>query len=86
MMDSNYVMGARIVVHNSAQESLAGNSAFYGIKDQIRVHRDSFVDIDEIRSSEMDQEAFKGYDIYNEGTDSEFIMYFPGNMDYATAV
>ena len=34
----------------------------------------------------MDQEAFKGYDIYNEGTDSEFIMYFPGNMDYATAV
>ena len=50
------------------------------------MHRDSYVHIDSISYDQMDSAAFASYDEFNNGTDGEFIMYFPGDMTYFEAI
>ena len=85
MMQSSYVMGSRLVVHDAKYEPLHGSSSFLNIKDDIRSHSASYVDISSLSSSHYASDAFTDKE-YNLGTPGEYIMYFPGGITYLEAV
>ena len=85
MLEASYIMGSRLVIHNAAYEPIDAKSAFTAIQDNVRSHKESFVDISVVGENHIDLIAFKDYE-YNEGDDGEYIMYFPGGISYLDAV
>ena len=85
MMEASYIMGSRLVVQNAAYEPIDAKSAFTAIQDDVRSHKESFVDVSVVSDSHVNQTAFKDYE-YNVGDDGEYIMYFPGGISYLDAV
>ena len=84
MMDATKIVGMRLMVHNEATTEILGNSPFKLIQTEVRSHKNSYVDFDEITDSHYNEDAWKNYDsatqegFFNE--DGQLIMYFPGDM------
>lgn len=79
-MDSNYIMGARLVVSNANMQDIAGNSHFKQIYSQTRTHLKSVVK--EGSKTHFDGTAWEG--ITHSGTeDDEYVAFFNGHYDKA---
>ena len=62
MMDATKIVGMRLMIHNEATTEILGNSPFKLIQSEVRSHKRSYVDFDEIDDSHYDSDAWASYD------------------------